>query len=362
MKNKFLITLLFIISIAFSCHDDADYEPVVNPVKLTYINSGVDVKLSRIQFINDKIGYCSGHKGTVLKTTDGGTTWTKLNTGITNNLESLNFINETIGWAVGYANKDKTETTIIKTTDGGSTWTKQGFELENANSLYSVKFANENVGWAVGRYPALLYKTTDGGATWVSQEKNLDTLGMRKLWEEARLKAGRSITSKTGGRVTGARMYYAEVIDENNVWLGARDGFLWRTNDGGNTWRYTHFGNTNATLGIQFLDANTAITCGSNGQVYKVKTNGSELDLTDMTNYFNTRSFRDIYFANENVGFAVGEHGYMYKTLNGGKYWGQELDLSGIYILYSMAFIKPNLGFAVGNGGTIIKIEDPLIN
>lgn len=359
---KIIRNTLLIIIFMISCQTTTDYDPVVKPVKLTYIESGVNVKLSRIQFVNDKVGYCSGHEGTILKTVDAGETWSKLNTGITDNLQSIHFINETTGWAVGYP-KDRraTKTVILKTTDGGKTWVDKGFTLKRVGRFYSVKFANETVGWAVGSYPTLLYKTTDGGDTWQSQTQGLDTLGMRKIWETERLKIGRSITYKKGGRVEGARMYYAEVIDEKNIWLGGRDGFLWRTTDGGNTWKYDHFGNINATLDIQFLDKNTAITCGSNGQVFRLDKKGNTLQHTDMTNYFNTRSFRDIYFINKDIGFAFGEHGYIYKTINGGKYWGQELNLSGINILYSSDFIKKNIGFAVGNGGTIIKIEDPLI-
>lgn len=352
------ILCLIATSALHSCHKNTSYDPLINETKLTYLESGVDVKLTRVQFLNKDVGYCSGDDGVVIKTTDGGESWTQLTTGVDVDLESVFFINELTGWVTGDPVDDKN--TILKTTDGGLSWQDQGFDEIGARSLYSIKFADENTGWIGGRAPSLLYKTIDGGDNWVAQT-NFDTLGMRELWEKARIEAGRSISSTTGGTIGGARMYYIHTVDENNVWIGGRGGYLWHTLDGGNSWKYFHFGNYNSILGMKFIDNNTAFICGSNGQVIKLNINGDELTFENRTNYSNTRSFRDIHFFNENYGYAFGEHGYIYKTTDGGRYWGQEINPTGIYILYATDFLESGIGFTVGNNGTIVKIEDPLI-
>ena len=55
--------------------------------------------------------------GTILKTIDGGTTWTTLSSGTTNDLNSVYFTDANTGYAVGDTG------TILKTIDGGTTWT-----------------------------------------------------------------------------------------------------------------------------------------------------------------------------------------------------------------------------------------------
>lgn len=59
-----------------------------------------------------------------------------------NTLLSVAFVDANTGWAVGVAG------TILKTTDGGTTWTRQTSGV--LNWLQAVTFADANTGWAVG--------------------------------------------------------------------------------------------------------------------------------------------------------------------------------------------------------------------
>ncbi len=59
--------------------------------------------------------------------------------------------------------------TILRTTDGGTTWTLQ--RSGSDNSLLAVCFVNADTGWAVGRRGTILH-TIDGGATWVPQSSD----------------------------------------------------------------------------------------------------------------------------------------------------------------------------------------------
>ena len=58
------------------------------------------------------------------------------------NLQSVHFTDSNNGWTVGGSNA------ILRTTDGGNTWTGQ--TSTNGNNLNSVHFPNSNNGWAVG--------------------------------------------------------------------------------------------------------------------------------------------------------------------------------------------------------------------
>lgn len=87
-------------------------------------------------------------------------TWRKTNAPIASSrTDDCWFIDPDTGWAVN------SDGNILKTTDGGDSWTIQ----HSAPGLYlrCVAFANANVGWVGTLSPARrLLHTTDGGATW----------------------------------------------------------------------------------------------------------------------------------------------------------------------------------------------------
>lgn len=108
-------------------------------------------------------------QNSVLKTTDGGATWT---THVVTGAEELNkfyFVDNTTGWAVG--NKDYLSNNvgqIFKTTDGGNTWTLQFTSTLANTDLKRVFMLNSTTGWTVGNLGTIL-KTNDGGTTWTAQ-------------------------------------------------------------------------------------------------------------------------------------------------------------------------------------------------
>lgn len=109
----------------------------------------------------------------ILKTTNGGTTWTPLSSGETWPLNSVCFTNTNTGYAVGL---DTGNGGLLKTTDGGVTWTVLLSTIAwpwGPFCLNSVSFADENTGYIVGDYGTIL-KTTDGGWTWMLQESDTE--------------------------------------------------------------------------------------------------------------------------------------------------------------------------------------------
>ena len=80
-------------------------------------------------------------------------------------LYSVHFPDVNTGYAVGNIG------TIVKTTDGGTTWNSQS--SGTSYFLYSVYFPDTNIGYAVGGDPlgnfGNILKTTNGGTTWTGQ-------------------------------------------------------------------------------------------------------------------------------------------------------------------------------------------------
>ena len=130
-----------------------------------------------VQFINDSIGFISGENGTLIKTTDGGNTWNSCVTNTSLNLTGINFINNNFGWVAGSLSSfipEPNDTGIIlKTTDGGNTFTLS--KSLNA-SVQKVAAYNVDTCIAICNYTSeFILRTTNSGSTW--QEIQLASVG-----------------------------------------------------------------------------------------------------------------------------------------------------------------------------------------
>src|SRR3989338_1795366 len=125
----------------------------------TVQTSGTDSALYDVHFpVNVNTGYTVGDVGTILGTTNGGTTWTAQTSGTGQTLFDAHFVDNNTGYVSG-ANG-----VILKTTDGGSNWTAQ--TSGTFNSLHGIHFpVDATTGYAVGGL-GTIRKTTNGGTTW----------------------------------------------------------------------------------------------------------------------------------------------------------------------------------------------------
>src|SRR5262249_41257457 len=125
--------------------------------------SGTSASLYAVCFIDGNNGWAVGDGGTILRTTDGGETWAPQSSGTTSGLRGVAFTDSEHGVAVGgvvkYVGQD--ESVILRTIDGGTTWDN----LSNGSGdcgewLTSVAFRNSAVGFAVG---GISYLGCNGG-------------------------------------------------------------------------------------------------------------------------------------------------------------------------------------------------------
>ncbi len=144
-----------------------------------------------VKFVDATTAYAVGDADTygmhLVKSTDAGKNWTRMmnipdsvkGVGRTYSIggaKTLDGIGNNV-WVTYYQSTGvhRTGVPLIRTTDGGTTWTsvinKLNDAVGNVNYYFrSITFKDANNGWGVGRqtgtltYP--LYKTTDGGVTW----------------------------------------------------------------------------------------------------------------------------------------------------------------------------------------------------
>lgn len=272
-----------------------------------------------ITFINQLTGYAAGgyqSLGYVLKTTNGGQTWTTSLSSSTA-LQSLSFVNENTGYVVGGYNP---VSLIYKTTNGGQTWSQQ--TSGTPYCYFSSYFINENTGIVVGDW-GNIRKTTNGGNTWF-------------------------------GCNSGTPDYLESVcfINQNTGYSAGREGQIVKTTDGGNTWNLIMYIGTWLNS-IKFLNDNTGYAVGKSGMVLNTTNGGGSWQIVSMGLSFN---LSNIVLLNQNIIYIVGDYGNVLKTINGGLNWtlqnvGSSNNLSGLYFLDSL------VGFASGTYGSIYKTQ-----
>lgn len=132
-------------------------------------SSSVTARLRGVSAVSDSVVWASGAGGTVLRTTDGGATWSKL---VLPDADKLDFrdvdaASDTTAWILSIGAGAASR--IYKTTDGGSHWTRQ-FTNDDPKAFFdAMAFWDAQHGLAMsdsvdGHF--VILTTTDGGATW----------------------------------------------------------------------------------------------------------------------------------------------------------------------------------------------------
>ncbi len=121
-------------------------------------------ELFHLDFNGNSHGWIVGDKGLILATQDGGSTWKKQRSDVVRALFSVDFRDDNVGFAVGGGG------TILRTDDGGENWQKVATNF--TDTFKRVNFADDKNGWIVGHRGSIL-RTSDRGMTWTRQESNV---------------------------------------------------------------------------------------------------------------------------------------------------------------------------------------------
>jgi photosystem II stability/assembly factor-like uncharacterized protein len=131
--------------------------------------SGVTARLRGVSAVSDRVAWASGARGTVLRTMDGGATWTKLTVPDADVLDfrDVDAVSDIVAWVLSIGPGPASR--IYKTGDGGATWTLQ-FKNDDPKAFFdAMAFANSQEGIALsdsvdGHF--VIIATHDGGVTW----------------------------------------------------------------------------------------------------------------------------------------------------------------------------------------------------
>jgi photosystem II stability/assembly factor-like uncharacterized protein len=131
--------------------------------------SGVTARLRGVSAVSDRVAWASGTGGTVLRTTDGGTTWRQLAVPGAEQLDfrDVDAVSETAAYVLSIGPGPASR--IFKTTDAGAHWDLQ-FTNDNPRAFFdAMAFWDAERGVVMGdsvdgRFDILT--TANGGRTW----------------------------------------------------------------------------------------------------------------------------------------------------------------------------------------------------
>jgi len=222
-----------------------------------------------------------GERGHILISRDGGVSWQQIEVPTRAMLTAVAFADNKVGVAVGH------DSVIVRTTDGGDTWSRVFSAPEDEAPLFDVWFSDKANGVAIGAYGSH-YRTADGGLTW-----DFEAIGETDwhLHEIARAENGTLYLAAEAGFVyrsadggvtwteltspyEGSYFGVLPLVNDTVLLYGLR-GHLFRSDDAGENWQEIPTGTVALlTNGIRLSDGTTIIV-GLGGAVL-VSTDGGQ--------------------------------------------------------------------------------------
>jgi photosystem II stability/assembly factor-like uncharacterized protein len=248
--------------------------------------TGFPGKLWYTRFLNAETGIAVGDNGAAIMTTNGGATWTPLATGLKAGtlptfLFGLQFVTAQTIFAVG-GDGEAGSGVVIKSTDGGVTWSKK--HIPGTFFLDRCSFVDESHGYAVGASftgGGAIFVTTDGGSTWTLGQSapaivtSVAALGPSKALAVG--SGGMAYATADGGATwstatisPGTDLLDLAFRDANNGIAVGDPGTVLTTADGGATWSTETISGGGFLAGVAIAPGGgSTFIAGPGGVVYR---------------------------------------------------------------------------------------------
>jgi len=233
--------------------------------------SGTTALLQAVSVVDPSVAWVSGHRGTVLRSVDGGLTWQARPVPGADSLEfrDIHAASADVAWALSAGPGERSR--IFHTRDGGATWTEQ-FRNRDPDAFYDCfAFFDGRRGIAYsdasgGR--TNLLATTDGGTSWSLLPASAVPAPLE----------GEGAFAASGGCVVAHGDRHAWVA------LGGPGARLFRSTDGGTSWSLHDTpivrGAAAGSTAASFLSADRGIIVGGRIDAYTSDTASAAVAVT----------------------------------------------------------------------------------
>jgi len=326
------------------------------PVKIDNTNDPVQLCSFELpitaEFRGTNFAWIAPPSGDLFYTWNGGGNWSEIGKDTIGGFLMLRFADENNGWAINWSGQ------LWKTENGGQSWYRLGDDSDPSIPSFApaedFKFIDKLHGWVLG--PFQIWRTADGGLTWQTYSPptyyglassffldpyegwigcgygivyHIENGGER--WEEVMPGPEKN---KASEEIEFTDIFF---ISKNVGWVMGVRGELFRTLDGGKNWRPLSFsipGEGWFINSIYFLNKNEgwAVGWGPDNNVYENK-GGIVLHTADggvswkEVDIQHSKSFYElVHFSDSQNGWVLSRRN-VYRTVDGGKTWGNVLQL-----------------------------------
>jgi len=200
--------------------------------------------------------------------------------------------------------------------------------LEN---FYGVYISGDH-SWIVGYYGTILH-SADRGQTWQIQASP-----------------------------THRALFTVQFVTPAKGWISGSYGTLLQTRDGGKSWRAHTVDTSEHLFASHWIDESHGWIVGSRGMTMRTSDGGRSWTKSTVPGDF---TFSAVNFVNALRGWLAGEFGVIFQTLDGGKSWAKQKSPVEVSFasgasqnLFSLLFTAPNVGYAFGLDGVVLKTDD----
>lgn len=267
-----------------------------------------------VTFTDSLRGYAVGDYGVILRTTDGGRSWSQQLSARQFAFRKVHFFNDSTGIAAGFHG------TCFRTTNAGENW--EHISLNTEATLPGMAAIGSTV-WISGEDGTML-KSTDRGLTWKSLESGTD-------------------------RMLDAISF----ADSRHGWASSVQRLLLRTTDGGESWEEIPINVFTAATALHARSADECWMIGYHGLIMRSMNGGIIWSKIDA---YNT-DYVEITFDSRGRGWAVGDRGAVVHAVEGNMSWRLH-DLTAAGSLHAIAILPNNTAVAVGDTGAIYRLSE----
>ena len=194
-----------------------------------------------------------GERGHILFSDDGAI-WTQARVPVQVMLTAVRMHDARTGWAVGH------DAVILRTRNGGETWQLVHDAPQAQLPLLDIWFRDADSGFAVGAFGIFL-ATMDGGDTWTCRNG---------CWEDDDGESGPPLLHAADSDFEDD--FHLNAIapaGPDRLFLAGEAGVLYRSDDGGETWRALPSPYSGSWFGVLALDADTILVAGLRGRLFR---------------------------------------------------------------------------------------------